>query len=95
MLIDFRLQPRHALNLSARRQGRSSSLRCGRSTLTPGSVQRCPPSRSKQLQTPLTTPHPFRDDYSSGGTDDLTNLVSTCKPCHNEKTAREARAARG
>lgn len=31
---------------------------------------------------------------SRGGTDDLTNLQSTCKPCHDHKTAHEARAAR-
>ena len=30
-----------------------------------------------------------------GGTDTLPNLQSTCGPCHDEKTAREARAARG
>lgn len=29
------------------------------------------------------------------GTDDLTNLMSVCKPCHAAKTAREAAAARG
>ncbi|WP_239656182.1 HNH endonuclease [Mycobacterium riyadhense] len=32
---------------------------------------------------------------ANGGNDDLTNLQSACKPCHDEKTAREARAARG
>lgn len=30
-----------------------------------------------------------------GGTDDLSNLASVCKPCHDTKTAREAQAARG
>lgn len=30
-----------------------------------------------------------RKPKSDGGTDDLTNLASTCSPCHKEKTARE------
>lgn len=30
-----------------------------------------------------------------GGTDTLPNIQSVCGPCHNEKTAREAQAARG
>lgn len=30
-----------------------------------------------------------------GGTDDLSNLASVCKPDHDAKTAREAQAARG
>ncbi|WP_204806303.1 HNH endonuclease [Mycobacterium riyadhense] len=30
-----------------------------------------------------------------GGTDDPSNAQSCCKPCHDWKTAREARAARG
>jgi 5-methylcytosine-specific restriction protein A len=29
-----------------------------------------------------------------GGTDQLPNLQSVCVPCHNQKTAREAQAAR-
>jgi 5-methylcytosine-specific restriction protein A len=29
-----------------------------------------------------------------GGTDDLSNLVSTCRACHKQKTANEAREAR-
>jgi 5-methylcytosine-specific restriction enzyme A len=32
---------------------------------------------------------------ANGGTDDLPNLASTCKPCHDEKTQREAREGRG
>jgi HNH endonuclease len=31
----------------------------------------------------------------NGGTDDLDNLQTICKPCHEAKTAREALAARG
>jgi 5-methylcytosine-specific restriction protein A len=31
---------------------------------------------------------------ANGGTDDLSNTVSICKPCHDAKTAREANAAR-
>ncbi|RUP35021.1 MAG: HNH endonuclease [Mycolicibacterium sp.] len=30
-----------------------------------------------------------------GGTDELTNLASVCEPCHQDKSQREARAARG
>lgn len=30
-----------------------------------------------------------------GGTDDLGNLQSLCSPCHQAKTAREGKAARG
>ena len=29
-----------------------------------------------------------------GGTDTLDNAVSTCRPCHNDKTQQEAAAAR-
>ena len=30
-----------------------------------------------------------------GGADSIANAQSVCKPCHSDKTAREARAARG
>jgi len=30
-----------------------------------------------------------------GGVDSMANAQSVCKPCHSEKVAREARAARG
>ena len=30
-----------------------------------------------------------------GGTDDLSNLVSTCRACHKQKTENEAREVRG
>jgi 5-methylcytosine-specific restriction protein A len=30
----------------------------------------------------------------SGGTDDESNLQAICKPCHDQKTQREARRGR-
>jgi hypothetical protein len=53
-----------------RRQDRSSSLRCGRSVLTPA-LNRCrlhggrKPAQS-QVANVLTEPHPFRDDLTGG-----------------------------
>ena len=31
---------------------------------------------------------------ANGGTDDLSNTISICKPCHDDKTQREAAQAR-
>ena len=52
-----------------------------------------------QIRGPRCTTQATQVDHmvnvATGGTDDLTNLQSACKPCHDQKTAREARAARG
>ena len=55
------------------RQDRSSSLRCGRSVLTPALTRRCPHGGRKPtkplVNDPLTEPRPLRDDkpaYISG-----------------------------
>src|ERR1700694_5190125 len=54
----------------AQHQDRSSSLRCGRSVLTPVLTRRCPHG-GRQPAKPLvanvlTEPHPFRDDMGRG-----------------------------
>ena len=61
--------PRHpptACTGPAQRQDRSSSLRCGRSVLTPVLTRRCPHGGRKPTKplvaNVLTEPHPFRDD---------------------------------
>ena len=50
----------------AQRQDRSSSLRCGRSVLTPGHTRRCLHGSRKPakplVNNGLTEPRPFRDD---------------------------------
>jgi len=66
MLTDSDSHRACAEPLGPRHQGRSSSLRCGRSTLTPGPVQRCPHRGRNSSKPPLTTPCPFRDDYHRG-----------------------------
>ena len=63
MLTDSDSHRACAEPLGPRHQGRSSSLRCGRSTLTPGPVQRCPHRGRNSSKPPLTTPCPFRDDH--------------------------------
>lgn len=51
-----------------------------------------------QIRGPRCTVNAVQVDHvisvEHGGSDDLTNLQSTCKPCHDQKTAREAAAGR-
>src|ERR1700687_555717 len=58
--------PTTACTRPAQRQDRSSSLRCGRSVLTPVPTRRCPHGGRKPAKplvaNVLTEPHPFRDD---------------------------------
>ncbi|MBI3213167.1 MAG: HNH endonuclease [Mycobacterium sp.] len=51
-----------------------------------------------QIRGPRCTVNATQVDHvinvANGGSDDLTNLQSTCKPCHDSKTAQEAQKAR-
>jgi hypothetical protein len=73
----------------AQRQDRSSSLRCGRSVLTPVLTRRCLPGGRKPakplVDNVLTEPRPFRDDKRAvsmmlvNSVDTVAKRVSTCR----------------
>lgn len=46
-------------------------------------------------RTELATEVDHRTPKAKGGTDDIDNLASTCRPCHEEKTKRENAEAQG
>lgn len=52
-----------------------------------------------QLRGPNCTIEATQVDHvipvSQGGGDELSNTTSVCKPCHDQKSAREAAAGRG
>ena len=66
---------------------RSSSLRCGRSVLTPALTRRCPHGGRNLTKHQLTKPRPFRDDKPPLhiSLDPPTDLV--IKGCRNEESA--------
>jgi hypothetical protein len=81
------------------RQDRSSSLRCGRSVLTPALTQCCLPGGRKPQNhwstTLLTQPRPFRDDRPSADPTSTVFLISLSEPLPPSRRPAARRTAAG